>query len=37
VIVFQVARSEDPSPYTQIIALGGTAYVAALLVLRRRS
>jgi ABC-type transport system involved in cytochrome c biogenesis permease component len=37
VIVFQVARGDDPSPYTQIAALGGTSYVAALLVLHRRS
>jgi hypothetical protein len=37
VIVFQVARGEDPSPYTQITALGGASYVASLLVLHRRS
>jgi hypothetical protein len=37
VIVFQVARGEDPSPYTQIAALGGASYIVALLVLRRRS
>jgi ABC-type transport system involved in cytochrome c biogenesis permease component len=37
VIVFQVARGDDPSPYTQITALGGASYVAALLVLHRRS
>jgi ABC-type transport system involved in cytochrome c biogenesis permease component len=37
VIVFQIARGDDPSPYTQIAALGGVSYVAALLVLHRRS
>ena len=36
-IVFQLARGDDPSPYTQIMAVGGPAYVASLLVLRRWS
>jgi hypothetical protein len=37
VIVFQVARGEDPSPYTQLASLGGSAYLATLIVLHRRS
>ncbi len=36
-IVFQLARGDDPSPYTQIMAVGGAAYVASLLVLRHWS
>jgi hypothetical protein len=36
-IVFELARGNDPSPYTQLVAVGGTAYAAALLVLRRVS
>ena len=36
-IVFQLARGGDPSPYTQIMAVGGAAYVASLLVLRHWS
>jgi hypothetical protein len=36
-IVFELARGESPSPYTQLMAVGGVTYAAALLVLRRRS
>ena len=36
-IVFQLARGDDPSPYTQIMAVGGAAYLASLLVLRHWS
>jgi uncharacterized membrane protein len=36
-VVFEIARGDDPSPYTQIVALGGASYVVALLVLHRRS
>ncbi len=35
-IVFELARGEDPSPYTQLMAVGGASYAIALLVLRRR-
>jgi drug/metabolite transporter (DMT)-like permease len=36
-IVFELARGESPSPYTQLMAVGGATYAAALLVLRWRS
>jgi hypothetical protein len=36
-IVFELARGDDPSPYTQVMAAGGAAYAVALLVLHRRS
>ena len=36
-IVFELARGESPSPYTQLMAVGGTTYAVALLVLRWRS
>jgi hypothetical protein len=36
-IVFQLARGEDTSPYTQLMAVGGASYAVALLVLRRIS
>jgi hypothetical protein len=36
-IVFALARGDDPSPYTQLMAVGGACYGVALLVLRRRS
>jgi hypothetical protein len=36
-IVFELARGGDPSPYTQLMAVGGASYAVALLVLRRRS
>jgi len=35
-IVFELARGDDPSPYTQLMAVGGASYAIALLVLRRR-
>jgi hypothetical protein len=36
IVVFQLARGEDASPYTQILAVGGATYAVALLALRRR-
>jgi hypothetical protein len=36
-IVFELARGEDPAPYTFVIAAGGAAYAVALLALRRYS
>jgi hypothetical protein len=36
-IVFELARGNDPSPYTQLMAAGGATYGITLLVLRRRS
>jgi hypothetical protein len=36
-IVFQLVRGKDPSPYTELMAVGGASYVVALLVLRRIS
>jgi drug/metabolite transporter (DMT)-like permease len=36
-IVFELVRGHNPSPYTQLMAIGGTTYAIALLVLRRRS
>ena len=36
-IVFELARGEDPRPYTYVIAVGGTVYAIALLALRRYS
>jgi hypothetical protein len=36
-IVFELARGNDPSPFTQIIAVGGASYAVALLVQRWRS
>jgi drug/metabolite transporter (DMT)-like permease len=36
-IVFELARGEDPSPYTYVIAVGGAVYAVALLALRRYS
>ena len=35
--LFEVFRGENPSPYTQLLALGGGTYAAALLYLRWRS
>jgi hypothetical protein len=35
-IVFELVRGHDPSPYTQLMAVGGASYAVALLVLRRR-
>jgi hypothetical protein len=36
-IVFELARGDDPSPYSQVMAVGGATYAIALLFLRRRS
>lgn len=36
-IVFELARGNNPAPYTQLMAVGGGSYIAALLVLRNRS
>ena len=36
-IVFELVRGDSPSPYTQLMAVGGATYAAALLVLRHRS
>lgn len=36
-IVFEAVRGEDLSPYRQLMAVGGTTFVVALLVLHRRS
>jgi peptidoglycan/LPS O-acetylase OafA/YrhL len=36
-IVFELARGDDPSPYTYVIAVGGATYAVALLALRRYS
>jgi hypothetical protein len=35
--LFEVIRGENPSPYTQLLALGGGSYAAALLYLRWRN
>jgi hypothetical protein len=34
---YELARGHDPSPYAQLGALGGVAYLVALIVLQRRS
>jgi hypothetical protein len=36
-IVFELVRGHDPSPYTQLMAVGGASWAVALLALRRRS
>jgi hypothetical protein len=36
-IVFELARGNNPSPYSQLMAFGGGSYIAALLYLRARS
>jgi hypothetical protein len=36
-IVFELARGDDPSPYAQVMAVGGASYAIALLALRRIS
>lgn len=36
-IVFEAVRGDDLSPYRQLMAVGGTTFAIALLVLRRRS
>ena len=35
--LYEVARGEDGSPYSQLGAIAGVAYIIALVVLRRRS
>ena len=35
--LYEVARGEDGSPYSQLGAVAGVAYVIALVVIRRRS
>jgi Na+/H+ antiporter NhaD/arsenite permease-like protein len=35
--VWEVAHGRDPSPFTQLGALGGVAYLVGLVVARRRS
>jgi hypothetical protein len=34
---YELARDRDPSPYAQLGAIGGLAYLVALIVLQRRS
>ena len=34
--LYEVARGHDPSPYGQLGAIGGVAYLVALAVMRRR-
>ena len=36
-VFYQLGRGGDPSPYAQLGALGGVAYLVALFVLQRRS
>jgi hypothetical protein len=36
-VFYELARGGDPSPYAQLGALGGVAYLVALSVLQRRS
>src|SRR4029078_4009298 len=36
-VFYELARGGDPSPYAQLGALGGVAYLGALFVLQRRS
>ena len=35
-VMVQLARGEDPSPYAQLGAVGGIAYLVALVVMQRR-
>ncbi len=35
--LYDVARGHDPSPYGQLGAVGGIAYVVALIILQRRA
>ena len=35
--LYELAQGRDGSPYGQLLAIGGVAYVAAFVVLRRRS
>lgn len=36
-VFYELARGNDPSPYAQLGAVAGVAYLAALVVLQRRS
>ncbi len=36
-VVFELARGENPSPYTWVLAVGGAVFGVALLALRRYS
>jgi hypothetical protein len=36
-VFYELARGGDPSPYAQLGALGGVAYLVALFVLQRRT
>jgi hypothetical protein len=36
-IVFQLARGENPSPYSTLMAIGGATYIVSLLIQRYRS
>ncbi len=35
--LWELSQGEDGSPYSEVMAVGGIAYVAAVVVLRRRS
>ena len=35
-LVFELARGHDLSPYAQLLTVGGVAFTAALLFLRRK-
>ena len=36
-IVFELARGNNPTPYSMLMAIGGVTYIAALLIQRYRS
>ena len=36
-IVFELARGNNPAPYSTLMAIGGVTYIAALLIQRYRS
>src|SRR3954469_9906234 len=36
-IVFELVRGNNPSPYSNLMAIGGATYIAALLIQRYRS
>ena len=36
-IVFELARGNNPSPYSVLMAIGGVTYIAALIIQRYRS
>ncbi len=35
--LYELAEGRDGSPYGQLLAIGGVAYIAAIALLRRRS